>query len=257
MPQTLSFCDLNCDLGESFGAYTMGNDEAVMPYISSANIACGFHAGDPLVMTKTIQLALQYGVGIGAHPGYPDLAGFGRRNMELSPAELHAAILYQVGALKSMTEAQGGTLRHVKPHGALYNKAAANFEVAQTIAAAVNKIDNALILVCPANSEMARAAASFGLPFALEVFADRAYNDDSTLVPRHIPGAVIHDPDELNERVIRFIKEQVVVSVSGRVIPIRADTICIHGDNEAALSFVRNLNLVFQKEGVSLKSMGT
>ena len=257
MQQKRSFCDLNCDLGESFGAYAMGNDEAIMPYISSANIACGFHAGDPLVMAKTIQLALQHGVGIGAHPGFPDLAGFGRRNMQMSPAELHAAILYQAGALKSMTEALGGRLQHVKPHGALYNAAAVNFEIAKTIAEAVKKLDGSLILVCPAHSEMERAAKSVGLSVTFEVFADRAYNDDGTLVSRNIPGAVIHDPAELNERILRFIKEQVVVSVSGKVIPIQADTICIHGDNSMALQFVQSLSVVFKKEGVIFKTMGT
>ena len=255
MLRKISFCDLNCDLGESFGAYAMGNDESIMPYISSANIACGFHAGDPLVMAKTIQLALQHGVSIGAHPGFPDLAGFGRRKMQMSPAELHAAILYQAGALKSMTEAFGGTLQHVKPHGALYNTAAVNFEVAKTIAEAVKKLDGSLILVCPAHSEMEHAAKSIDLPVASEVFADRAYNDDGTLVSRNIPGAVIHDPAELNERVLRFIKEQVVVSISGKLIPIQADTICLHGDNSMALQFVKNLSLIFQKEGVVLKAM--
>ncbi len=256
MQPKISFCDLNCDLGESFGSYTMGNDEAFMPFISSANIACGFHAGDPLVMKKTIQLALQHGIGIGAHPGYPDLAGFGRRNMQMSRDELNAAVLYQAGALKSMTEALGGRLQHVKPHGALYNMAAVNSEVAEIIAEAVKKLDESLILVCPARSEMERAAKAIGLTVAFEVFADRAYNDDGTLVSRNNPGAVIQDPAELNDRVIRFIKEKTVVSVSGKIIPIEVSTICIHGDNSMALQFVKNLNQIFKKEGVVLKAMG-
>jgi UPF0271 protein len=154
-----------------------------------------------------------------------------------------------------MTEAFGGTLQHVKPHGALYNTATVNFEVAKTIAEAVKKLDGSLILVCPAHSEMEHAAKSIDLPVASEVFADRAYNDDGTLVSRNIPGAVIHDPAELNERVLRFIKEQVVVSISGKLIPIQADTICLHGDNSMALQFVKNLSLIFQKEGVVLKAM--
>lgn len=256
MSQTQSCCDLNCDLGESFGAYDIGNDEAVMPFISSANIACGFHAGDPRIILKTIDMALRHGIGIGAHPGYPDLVGFGRRKMQMRKDELYAAVLYQTGALKSMTEAFGGTLQHVKPHGALYNTAAVNFEIAETIAEAVRKLDGSLILVCPAQSEMGRAAKAVGLAVACEVFADRAYNDDGTLVSRNIPGAVIHDPDELTERVIRFIEEQTVVSVSGKIIPIQADTICLHGDNEMALTFARNLNSLFQKKGVILKAMG-
>ncbi|MFA5848491.1 MAG: 5-oxoprolinase subunit PxpA [Bacteroidales bacterium] len=229
--------DINCDLGESYGDNIVGNDEAVMPYITSANIACGFHGGDPLTIEKTIRLALKYGVSIGAHPGYQDLKGFGRQPMNLTAAELRASILYQVGALKSMSIALGGKLRHVKPHGAMYNSAASDFDMAMVIAKAVRDIDSSLILVGLSQSELINAAKKVGLAYASEVFADRAYNDDGSLVSRSLPGAVIHDTKVMIDRVIRMVRENVVESVSGKIIPIQADTICVHGDNEMAVEF--------------------
>jgi len=229
--------DINCDMGESYGGIIVGNDEAVMPYITSANIACGFHGGDPLTIEKTIRLALKHGVSIGAHPGYHDLKNFGRQPMTLTPDELRASILYQVGALKSMTVTLGGRLRHVKPHGAMYNSAASDFDMAMVIAKAVRDIDSSLILVGLSQSELINAAKKVGLAYASEVFADRAYNDDGSLVSRNIPGAVIHDTKVMIDRVIRMVKENVVETVNGKIIPIQADTICVHGDNEVAVEF--------------------
>ena len=248
--------DLNCDLGESFGPWKMGNDENIMPYITSVNIACGFHAGDPLTIEKTIQLALKYGVGIGAHPGYPDLKGFGRRPMQMTPEELRASILYQVGAIKSMAEASGGKLRHVKPHGALYNLASIDSGLAKVIVRAVKDIDNSLILIGLSQSEMIRAAEEEGLACASEVFADRTYNDDGSLVSRNIHGAILYNTQQVIERVIRMVNEKVVETVSGNFIPIHPDTICIHGDNEMALNFARNLVHTFKNMGINLRSIG-
>jgi len=248
--------DINCDLGESTRLSKAGNDEAIMPFISSANIACGFHAGDPLTIEKTIKLAIQNGVGIGAHPSYPDIEGFGRRPMKMRNEELRAVILYQVGALKSMTEALGAKLQHVKPHGALYNSASSDYDMAKIIAKAVKDIDSSLILVGLSNSEMMRAANEIDIAFASEFFADRAYNDNGTLVSRDIPGSVLHDTNQVIERVIRMINEKNVVSITGKTIPIKADTICIHGDNEMALHFAENLVSTFKSNGISLKSIG-
>jgi UPF0271 protein len=247
--------DLNCDLGESFGTYTIGNDEAIMPYISSANIACGFHAGDPLTIEKTLKLALKYGVSIGAHPGYSDLEGFGRREMKLSQKELRASILYQVGAIKSMVETLGGNLQHVKPHGALYNLATVDTETAKIIAQTIKEIDKTLILVCLSGSELAKSAKEVGLAYASEVFADRAYNNDGTLVSRNLKGAIIHDTKQVIDRSIQMLKKGTVESITGEIISIQADTICIHGDNEKALEFVKSLRAAFIDHGIEIKSL--
>ncbi len=248
--------DINCDLGESFGNYPVDNDQAIMPFISSANIACGFHAGDPVTIEKTIKSAIKHNVGIGAHPGYHDIEGFGRRPMKISNEELRASILYQVGAIKSMAEALGGKLQHVKPHGALYNAAATDFEMAKVIAHSIRMIDDSLTLICLSNSEMIRAAKEVGISYASEAFADRAYNDDGTLVSRNIPGAVLHNTDQVIDRVLQMITDKTVVTLSGSVIPIQADTICIHGDNEMALNFAQNLVSSFKLKGIRLKSIG-
>lgn len=248
--------DLNCDLGESFGAYRIGNDEAIMSYISSANIACGFHAGDPRTIEKTITLALKNGVAIGAHPGYPDLEGFGRRSMNLSTPEIRSSILYQVGAIKSMAETLGGNLQHVKPHGALYNSASVDFEMAKVIAQTIKDIDKSLILVGLSGSALIKAAKEIGLQYASEVFADRAYNDNGTLVSRNIAGAVLHDTNAVIDRTIRMINEGFVESISGKMIAIQVDTICVHGDNEKALEFVKNLTSSFKEVSIELKSIG-
>jgi 5-oxoprolinase (ATP-hydrolysing) subunit A len=246
--------DINCDLGESFGEYKIGNDEAIMPYITSANIACGFHAGDPLTICTTIILAIKHNVGIGAHPGYPDLEGFGRRPMKLSDEELRASILYQVGSVKSISETLGGNLRHVKPHGALYNMASADYGTALVIASAVKEISSSLILYGMAGSEMIRAATDVGLNYAPEFFADRSYTDDGTLVPRNIGGSVIHDTNQVIKRVIKLIKENSVVTISGKTIADHADTICIHGDNKMAPEFVREITNALIANGITYKS---
>jgi UPF0271 protein len=248
------YIDINCDLGER--AAGEGNDEALMPYITSANIACGFHAGDPLTIEKTIRLAMRYSVAIGAHPGYPDREGFGRRQMTMTRDELRAMILYQAGAVSGMAEAAGARVRHVKPHGALYNAAATDFDTAMVIALAVRDIDSSLIMIGLSGSEMIRAARQIGLPCASEVFADRAYNDDGTLVSRDIPGAVLHDTAVMIERIIGMIKEKVVETASGKIIPIEADTICIHGDNETAPEFVKSLAEALKARGIIMKHPG-
>jgi 5-oxoprolinase (ATP-hydrolysing) subunit A len=249
------FIDLNSDLGESYGNYTMGNDSEVMKYISSANIACGFHAGDPLVINSTIKQALKNNVSIGAHPGYPDLAGFGRRSMSLTEDELRSMILYQVGALKTMTEALGGKLCHVKPHGALYNDLAFDYVKAKIVAEVIRTIDDKLIFVGLSNSEMIKAAKDVGLRVANEAFADRAYNDDGTLVSRSVEGAVITDKQKCLEQVHQMVKQNIVRSINGKPVPIIADTICVHGDNEHAIEFVKALNNYLLKQRIEIRSL--
>ncbi len=246
--------DLNCDMGESYGSKIIGNDEAIMPFISSANIACGFHGGDPLTIEKTIKLAIKHGVSIGAHPGYADKEGFGRNKMHLSLEELRASVLYQVGAVKSMTEALGGKLTHVKPHGAMYNSAAGDFEMSLVIARTIKAIDDKIILFCLSNSEMVMAAKHIGLSFASEVFADRAYNNDGTLVSRNQAGAVINDTEQMIERVLYMIHNKGVKTITGEIVQLEADTICIHGDNSSSAEFVKKLHFVLKAEGIEMKS---
>jgi UPF0271 protein len=258
--------DLNADVGESFGAYSLGHDEALLGMVSSANIACGFHAGDPGVMERTIALAVRGGAAVGAHPGYPDLQGFGRRSIAMTEAEVYAAVLYQIGALAAFAGAAGARLRHVKPHGALYNDAARDPAKARGIARAVaafggvSKGDNAggghLILVGLPDSELERAARELGVPYAREFFADRAYEDDGTLVPRSRDGSVIHDEDACVGRVLRMIAEGTVVSIHGTTIPARADTVCLHGDNPQAVAFAGLLVKALREHGVELKPCG-
>lgn len=247
--------DLNADLGESFGAYTIGMDEDVIKHITSANVACGFHAGDPLVMEKTVAIAKAAGTAVGAHPGFPDLQGFGRRNMKVTPAEAKAYIKYQVGALKAFTDAAGIKLQHVKPHGAFYNMAAVDEKLAVAICEGIKEVDPALILLGLAGSCHIKAAETVGLRAASEVFADRGYMDDGTLVPRSQPGAMIHDTDEAIARTIRMVKEGTVVTVSGKEIPIKADSVCVHGDNPKAIEFVEKIRAKLSEEGVSVVSI--
>ncbi|RKO68038.1 LamB/YcsF family protein [Desulfofundulus salinus] len=247
--------DLNADVGESFGAYKIGMDEEVIKYISSANIACGLHAGDPVVMEKTINLAAEYGVGVGAHPGYPDLQGFGRRNMALSPAEVKAYVMYQIGAIMSFARAAGVRVVHVKPHGALYNIAAKDPSIALAIVEAIKAVDEELILLALAGSEMVKAARAAGLKVAQEVFADRAYNADGTLVARSKPGAVIHDPGTAIPRAVRMVTEGKVTAINGEEVSIEADSICVHGDNPQAIEFVRKLRKALEAAGVSIKPL--
>ena len=248
--------DLNCDLGESFGNYTLGMDAEVIPYVSSVNVACGYHAGDPCVMEKTIGLAVDAGVGIGAHPGLPDLMGFGRRIMKISPAEARAYMLYQLGALDAFCKAKGVNFKHVKPHGALYNMAAKDVALAEAIVGAIKDYDASLILLALANSEMTKAAERMGLSYANEVFADRAYEPDGTLVARSKPGAMIENEEEAIARVIRMVKEGKVTAIDGTEVTIQADSVCVHGDGEKALLFVKKIREAFLQEGIQVKGLG-
>jgi 5-oxoprolinase (ATP-hydrolysing) subunit A len=244
--------DLNADVGEGFGAYPLGNDEALLALVSSANIACGFHAGDPQVMERTIALAVKGGAALGAHPSYPDLQGFGRRSMALSEKEVYAFVLYQIGALSAFARAAGAELRHVKPHGALYNDAAKDPARARGIARAVKAAGGGLCLVGLPNSEMEKAAAAEGIPYASEFFADRAYEDDGTLVARSKPGAVIHDEGFCVDRALCMVEGGNVTSINGIVIPIRADTICLHGDNPEAVAFASRLLKELKSRGIDI-----
>ena len=244
--------DLNCDLGESFGNYTCGMDASVIPHISSANVACGFHAGDPLVMQKTVALAAKYGTAVGAHPGFPDLVGFGRRNMAVSPAELKAMVIYQIGALKAFCRSQGVTLQHVKPHGAMYNMAAKDRKLADAICEAIAEVDDSLILLGLSGSEMLKAAKAKGLRCASEVFADRAYEPDGSLTPRALEGSVITDEEEAINRVLQMVKSGTVVARNGQVIPIEADSICLHGDGVKAVEFARRIRQALTDSGVEI-----
>ena len=245
--------DLNCDLGESFGAYKMGLDEEVLPYVTSANIACGFHGGDPMVMEQTVALCKKYGVRAGAHPGFPDLAGFGRRNMSLSPAEVKAGTIYQIGALSAFCKGAGIRLWHVKPHGALYNMAAKDYELAKAICQAIKEVDDSLILLALSNSEMLRAAQDTGLSAASEVFADRAYERDGSLVSRSRKGSMIEDETLAVNRVIRMAKEGVVEAIDKSVVSIEADSVCVHGDGVKALEFVKKIRKGLLEEGIEVK----
>ncbi|WP_416143855.1 LamB/YcsF family protein [Planococcus koreensis] len=244
--------DLNCDMGESFGVYRMGNDEAILDYITSANIACGFHAGDPATMRKTVQLALEKNVGIGSHPGLQDLVGFGRRNISLSPQEAYDLVVYQIGALSGFVQAEGGKMQHVKAHGALYNMAAQNAGLSEAIAEAVYKIDPELILFGLSGSELVKAGKKIGLRTANEVFSDRTYQADGSLTPRTQPDALITDTGTALEQVVRMVKEQKVMSTQKQEIQITADTICIHGDGATALDFAAAISSSLAGAGIDI-----
>jgi UPF0271 protein len=245
--------DINCDMGESHGNRIVGNDAAIMPYISSANIACGFHGGDPVVMRETILLAMKHGVAVGAHPSYPDLEGFGRRDMNLPPSEVHALVQYQVGAIKAMAEACGGRLHHVKAHGALYNAAARDEALSAAIVQAVHEIDPRLILYGLAGSATIRVAQAMGLPVAEEVFADRSYQADGSLTPRSQAGAMLEDAASATAQVLRMVKEGMVTAMNGRSVPLRADTICIHGDGPQAATIAPSLHEALASAGITVK----
>ncbi len=252
---TVARIDLNCDMGESFGAWQMGTDLAMLDYVTSANIACGFHAGDPATMHKTFEAALAKGVAVGAHPGLPDLQGFGRRAMAISPPETYDLVVYQVGALAAFAKALGTRLTHVKAHGALYNMAAKDFALSEAIARAVRDIDPALILFGLAGSETLRAAEILGLRAAAEVFADRSYQDDGSLTPRGMPGAMIEDVELAVAQVKRMVLDGMVRATSGQAVPVRADTLCIHGDQPGALEFVQRIRAQLQREGVGVAAL--
>lgn len=247
--------DLNCDMGESYGAWKMGNDEAVLGYVSSANIACGFHGGDPSTLRKTVAAAIKQGVALGAHPSFQDLAGFGRRNMHISPQEAYDITVYQVGAAAGVARSQGGRLHHVKAHGALYNMAAKDARLARAIAQAVRDIDGDLILYGLAGSAMIQEAHAVGLRVAQEVFGDRSYQPDGTLTPRSQPDAMITDASKSVEQVLRMVQEKVVIATDGTRVPVQPDTLCIHGDQPDALVFAQAIRKALQDAGIAVRTV--
>ena len=249
--------DLNSDLGESFGPWPMGQDERLMESITSANVACGFHAGDPSVMRRTIALARRHDVAVGAHPGFPDLVGFGRREMQASPQEVEDFVLYQVAALAGIAAAEGVRLQHVKAHGALYNMAARDRTLADAIARAVAAYDRSLILFGLPNSELLRAGAATGLPTAAEIFADRAYEPDGSLASRRKPGSVIHDPAQVVERAVAMVRDRAVVATDGSTIPLAADTLCLHGDTPGAAQLAKQIRAALESSGVVVGRLPT
>ena len=244
--------NLNSDLGESFGAWSMGSDDAMLTIVNSANVACGFHAGDPLVMMATVALAKANGVSLGAHPGFPDLQGFGRRRMDIPLPELEAMLIYQIGALDACARAQGLRVTHVKPHGALSNIACAERKVADAVARAVHRLDPSLVLLAPAASQLIYAGRDQGLPVVEEVFADRAYLDDGNLVPRSQPGAMIHGAQASLEHVMRMVEESALISISGKRIPVNPQSICVHGDNDDAVATAQAIRDGLLKAGFKL-----
>ena len=247
--------DLNCDMGESFGAWTMGLDAEVMGSITSANVACGYHAGDPEVMRRTVRLARDHGVAVGAHPGLPDLAGFGRREMKVTARELEDMVLYQIGALAAIAGAEGVRMQHVKAHGALYNMSARDAELAEAIARAVAAFDTSLILLGLPGSELIRAGEKAGLRTAAEGFADRAYEPDGSLASRQKPGSVIHDPATVITRAVRMVRDRGVEAIDGSWVGLEVDTICTHGYTRGAHELVRRLRAGFEADGVTVKPM--
>lgn len=246
--------DLNCDAGESFGAWTLGADAELLPWVSSVNIACGFHAGDPAVMQRTVRAALDHGVALGAHPGLPDLAGFGRRALAISPDEAYALVLYQAGALLGFALAAGGRLAHVKPHGALYNMAAQDAALADAIAAAVRDLDRSLVLFGLAGSELVRAAGRAGIAAAPEAFADRNYTRTGALVPRSHAGALVPEPAAAAARVLRMVQQGKVTSLEGEDVALAPRTICIHGDGPTAPALARAVREALEGAGIRVSA---
>ena len=244
--------DLNCDLGESFGNYTLGMDREVIPLITSANVACGFHASDPNTMADAVSMAKDGGTEVGAHPGYPDLLGFGRRNMVISPDEAYAYTLYQLGALDAFLTAQGMKMQHVKPHGAMYNMAAKDYALAEAIVKAIRDFRKDLIVLALFGGQLEKASRNLGMRTASEFFADRAYNTDGTLVNRKLPGSMITDEDIAIGRCVRMVKEHKVETIEGTDIDVDCVSICVHGDNAKALSFVERIRAAMAAEGVAL-----
>lgn len=246
------FVDLNCDLAESYGLFKIGNDKEVLKHITSANIACGYHGGDHNVMMETVKMAKAYGVKIGAHPGFPDLHGFGRREMKVSNEEIYNMTVYQIGALVAIAKACGTKVNHVKPHGALYNMASKNEGIAEAIAKAVADVDPSLVLFGLAGSSLVKAGMERGLSVAQEVFADRTYQPDGSLTPRSQSYAMIHDSELAISRVVRMVREGKVEAVDGTDIDIKADTVCIHGDEPQALDFAVALKGALKAEGIEV-----
>ena len=244
--------DLNCDMGESYGAWKMGADEAIMPLITSANIAAGFHAGDPATIRRTVGMAVKHGVAIGAHPSLPDLAGFGRRVMQVSPQEVYDLVLYQAGAVEAFARAAGSRLHHVKCHGALYNMSAMNDELSDAIARAVRDLGGGVQLYALSNSRMMDAGRKHGVTTVGEVFADRGYMDDGTLAPRGQPGGMIEDAAQSVAQVLSMVDDGVVVSLSGKRVPVSPGTLCLHGDQPGAVAFARALREAFAARTIAL-----
>jgi len=252
--------DLNCDMGESFGAWSMGMDGEVIRHVTSANIACGFHAGDPQVMDKTVKLAKDHGVGVGAHPGYPDLVGFGRRNMDCTPQEVRDYVAYQIGALKAFCALHGVSLQHVKPHGSLYNMSVGNEPLIRAIVQAIAGVDKNVIYLALGGAQaqlVAKIAGEEGIRVAFEAFPDRAYTPEGNLAPRSLPGAVIKDPKTAAERALRMAKEGKIVATDGSVLEMKIDTICVHGDNPSAVDVVKTIRSAIEGEGIQVAPMGT
>ncbi|HEY7447814.1 MAG TPA: 5-oxoprolinase subunit PxpA [Vicinamibacterales bacterium] len=252
MPNTI---DLNADVGESYGVYELGNDEALLRQVTSANVACGLHAGDPSVMRRTVKLAVALGVAVGAHPGFPDLQGFGRREISMATHEVEDLVLFQVAALAGIAAAEGVRLRHVKPHGALYNMAAKDARLASAIAAGVAAFDRSLVLVGPPNSALVGAAGAHGLKAVSEVFADRAYRADGSLVPRHVAGAVIDDPEVVVQRALRMARENEVIAIDGSKLSLKAETICVHGDTPGAAATAGRLRQGLLDAGITIVAL--
>ncbi len=248
--------DLNADLGESYGAWTLGDDDSLLDAVTSANVACGFHAGDPATMVRTVAAALERGVAIGAQVSYPDLVGFGRRDMELAPDEIIADVLYQIGALEGITRAAGGHVGYVKPHGALYNRAARDPVVATAIATAIDRYDAGLPMVMLAGSTGLQAAADAGVKVVPESFADRGYTADGRLVSRREPGALVTSPDEVVARVLRMVTDGTVVAIDGSVLQLGARSVCVHGDTPGAAALARRVRAALEDAGVEVRSLG-
>jgi UPF0271 protein len=247
--------NLNSDLGESFGPWPMGSDDAMLRIVNSANVACGFHAGDPTVMMATAALAKGNGVSLGAHPGFPDLQGFGRRRMDIPLAELEALVTYQIGALDACARAQGLRVTHVKPHGALSNMACAERKIAEAIARAVHRLDPTLILLAPSASQLVYAGREQGLPVVEEIFADRAYLDDGNLVPRSQPGAMVHGAEASLQHVMRMVEESALISINGKRLPVNPQSICVHGDNADAVATAQAIRDGLTRAGYRLASL--
>jgi UPF0271 protein len=246
--------DLNCDMGESFGRYQLGMDEELMPYLSSVNLACGFHAGDPVVMQNTVKMAVKHHLAIGAHPGYPDLQGFGRRRIEMFPEEVEAMVLYQIGALWGFVKASGVELSHVKPHGALYNHAAVDVQLANAIARAVKRFSKELILIGLAGSALVNIGLEYGLSVANEGFVERGYQADGRLIPRNHAGALMHDPQKAADQAVRLANEGISTQKENSIEKVRVDTLCIHGDSPKALEIVRAVRSALEVAGFTIKS---
>lgn len=252
----LNRIDINSDMGESFGAYKLGRDAEVMEYISSANIACGWHAGDPMVMEETVRMAKERGVGVGAHPGYPDLMGFGRRRLDLSISEIENYMLYQMGALYAFAKAHGLPLQHVKAHGALGNLAFVDLEVSKAIARAALRFSRETIFVALTGTVMVQAAKEVGVLCVEEVYADRVYNPDGTLQSRKIAGSVIHDPEKAARQALTILKEGHVIAHDGTKVKVKPETLCVHGDTPTAISILQKIREELKKASISVKPMG-